>query len=136
MKINPYLTFGGDCKAAFEFYEKVLGGKIEMMMTHGASPMADQTAPGWRDKIMHVALSVGDFVVMGSDAPPEYFKPMQGFSVSLAIDNVAQAEKVFVALAEGGTVGMPLQQTFWALRFGMVTDRFGTPWMINCEKDA
>jgi PhnB protein len=128
------LTFNGQCEAAFKFYEKVLGGKIEGMWTYGGSPMADKTPPDWRDKIMHTSLTVGGNVLMGSDAPPDRYEPMKGITVSLGIDDPAEAERIFGALAEGGTVQMPIQQTFWAARFGMLTDRFATPWMINCEQ--
>jgi PhnB protein len=136
MKINAYLNFDGQCAEAFRFYERVLGGTIEIMQTHGDSPMRDQTPPEWHDRIMHVRLVVDDQVLMGSDFPPQYATKAQGFAVSLHVDDPADAERVFDALAEGGSVGMPLQQTFWAARFGMLTDRFGTPWMVNCEQGA
>ena len=133
MSLNPYLHFSGQCETAFKFYEKALGGKIESMMTHGESPMADKVSADWRTKIMHARLNVGDGVLMGSDAPPQYYKKPQGFSVSLSLKDPAQAESIFKALSEKGAVEMPLQQTFWAKRFGMCTDQFGIPWMINCE---
>jgi PhnB protein len=103
------------------------------MMSHGESPMADQVQPEWRNKIMHAQLTVNDMVLMGTDAPPEYFEKPQGFSVSLQFDDMVEGEQIFHALAENGTVRMPLQQTFWAKRFGMLIDRFGIPWMINCN---
>ncbi|MEO8716411.1 MAG: VOC family protein [Acetobacteraceae bacterium] len=134
MQINPYLGFNGDCEAAFKFYERCLGGKIVMMMTYGESPMAEQTPAGSRGKIMHARMTVGDWVLMGSDAPPDHYEAMKGISVSLVTDDPAEADRVFHALAENGTVGMPIQETFWADRFGMLVDRFGTPWMVNCEK--
>jgi PhnB protein len=133
MSLNPYLHFSGQCETAFKFYEKALGGKIESMMTHGESPMADKVSADWRTKIMHARLNVGDGVLMGSDAPPQYYKKPQGFSVSLSLKDPAKAESIFKALSEKGAVEMPLQQTFWAKRFGMCTDQFGIPWMINCE---
>jgi PhnB protein len=136
MQLHPYLTFNGQCEAAFKFYERVLGGKIEAMMTHEGSPMADQVPPEWRKKILHARLHAGDGVLMGSDAPPDRYEQSQGFSVSLQIASTAEAERIFHALAENGKVQMPLQQTFWAARFGMLVDRFGTPWMINCEGAA
>ncbi|MBW4580263.1 MAG: VOC family protein [Tildeniella nuda ZEHNDER 1965/U140] len=136
MKLNPYLSFNDECEAAFKFYEQCLGGKIDSMMTYGDSPMAEQTPPEKLDKIMHVSLTVGDTVLMGSDAPPNYFEKPQGFSVSLVFTDPGEAERIFNALAENGTVQMPLQATFWAARFGMVVDRFGTPWMINCDLPA
>jgi PhnB protein len=134
MQINPYLSFNGTCDAAFKFYETVLGGKILMKMTYGESPMAAQTAPADKDKIMHVRLAVGDMLLMGADAPPQFYEPMKGIVVSLGIEAPAEAERVFAALSENGTVRMPIQETFWAQRFGMLTDQFGTPWMVNCEK--
>jgi PhnB protein len=132
MQSNPYLSFNGDCQAAFEFYEQCLGGKIVAKATYGGSPMAEQTPPEQLDKIMHIQLAVGDVNLMGSDCPPEYFEQPQGFNVHLQFDNVEEGERIFKALAENGTVKMPIQETFWAKRFGMLVDRFGTPWMINC----
>jgi PhnB protein len=136
MQVNPYLSFNGQCEAAFKFYAQCLGGKIEVMKTYGDSPMANQVSSEWRNKILHARLRVGDMVLMGSDAPPERYEKPQGFSVSLGIDDPAAAERIFHALAENGTVTMPIQQTFWALRFGMLVDRFGIPWMVNCEQTA
>ena len=136
MKLNPYLGFDGECEAAFNFYEQCLGGKIIMKMTYGESPMVKQTPPELRDKIMHVTLTVGDFELMGSDAPPHMVEKPQGFHVNLQFDNVAEAERVYHALAENGTVTMPLQETFWSASFVMLVDRFGTPWMSNCELPA
>jgi PhnB protein len=134
MQLNPYLTFNGQCEAAFKFYEKVLGGKIEAMMTYGSSPMAEQTRSEWRNKIMHARLNIGDEMLMASDAPPDRYEAMKGIMVTLGIDNPGEAARIFHALSESGTVQMPLQETFWALRFGMLVDQFGTPWMVNCEK--
>jgi PhnB protein len=136
MQLNPYLVFNGNCEAAFKFYEKVLGGKIEAMLPHEGTPAAEHVPPEWRNKIMHARLSVGDEVLMGSDAPPDRYEAMKGFSVTLGIDRPADAERIFHALAEKGTVRLPIQQTFWAARFGMLVDQFGTPWMINCEQPA
>ena len=133
MKTNPYLTFNGECEAAFKFYERCLGGKIEAMMAHAGTPAEEHVPPEWRDKIMHACLSLGDTLLMASDAPPDRYEKPQGFSVTLRIDDPQEAERTFDALAENGTIQMPLQQTFWATRFGMLVDRFGTPWMINCE---
>ena len=105
------------------------------MLTHAGTPAEGQVPANWRDKIMHACLVVGDEVLMGSDAPPEHFQQPQGFSVALGVDEPAEAERIFNALADKGTVRMPIQQTFWALRFGMLVDRFGIPWMINCENE-
>ncbi len=136
MQLNPYLTFNGQCETAFKFYEKCLGDKIEAMITHGGSPIADQVPSEWRNKILHARLVVGDDVLMGSDAPPERYEKPQGFSVSLQIADPADAERIFRALSDNGKVQMPLQQTFWASCFGMLVDRFGIPWMVSCERAA
>jgi len=136
MQVSPYLFFNGNCEAAFSFYQQVLGGTIDTMMPHEGSPAGGQVAAGWQSKILHARLVVGQFVVMGSDAPPDRFAPMKGFSLSLGVDTPAEAERIFAAFAHGGTVRMALEKTFWAERFGMLVDRFGTPWMINCEPGA
>jgi PhnB protein len=136
MQLNPYLTFNGQCEAAFEFYAKVLGGRIEAMMTYGGSPMAQETQPEWRNKIMHARMTVGDKMLMASDAPPDRYEAMKGIMVTLGIDEPGEAERIFHALSENGAVQMPIQETFWARRFGMLVDQFGTPWMVNCEKAA
>lgn len=134
MQLTPYLNFNGQCKEAFQFYERCLGGKIVAMFTHGETPAAEHVSPDWQDRIMHARLLVGDAVLMGSDSPPQYFEEQKGMQVSLQVEDPAVAERIFHALAEGGTVKMPIRETFWATRFGMLVDRFGTPWMINCEK--
>ncbi|MGH9837830.1 MAG: VOC family protein [Blastocatellia bacterium] len=136
MQINPYLNFNGNCEAAFKFYERCLGGKITMMLTHGAAPSAEHVPAEWHGKIMHARFELGDRVLMGSDSPPEYFEETKGFHVQLGIDDPAEAARVFRALAENGRVTMPFEQTFWAYRFGMLVDQFGIPWMVNCEKAA
>lgn len=136
MRLNPYLSFNGQCEAAFQFYEKALGGKISMFMRFEDSPMAGQMPPGWGKKIIHVTLTVGDQTLQGSDAPPDRYQKPQGISVALNTTDVKEAERVFQALGEGAAVQMPLQETFWAQRFGMLTDRFGTPWMVNCGKPS
>jgi PhnB protein len=133
MTLNPYLLFDGQCQAAFRFYAQCLGGKIEAMLTHGESPMADKVPAQHRNRIMHARMTVGDMLLMGSDAPPELYEKPQGFSVTVGVNDPAEAERIFHALADKGTVRMELQQTFWAVRFGMLTDRFGIPWMVNCE---
>jgi PhnB protein len=136
MRLIPYLTFNGQCETAFKFYEQCLGGKIEAMMTHAGTPIEQQVSPEWRDKIMHARLVVGDQTLMASDAPPDRYQAPRGFSVSVNVKDPADAERMFHALAENGTVQMPIQKTFWSARFGMLVDRFGIPWMINCEQAA
>ncbi len=136
MQLNPYLFFNGNCEAAFKFYERVLGGKIEDMMTYAGTPAEEHMPPEWRNKIMHARLTVGDQVLMASDAPPQQSEKAAGFYVSIQIKNPAEAERIFHALAEKGEVRMQIEKTFWAERFGMLVDQFGIPWMINCDKAA
>ncbi len=133
MQSNTYLFFDGECEAAFKFYEQCLGGKIDGMMTYGDAPMSEEIPSEQRDRIMHANLTVGGMVLMGSDTPPDGFKKPQGFSVNLQFDDLVEAERIFEKLAENGTVKMPFQETFWSTRFGMLVDRFGTPWMINVQ---
>jgi PhnB protein len=134
MQLNTYLIFNGQCEAAFKFYEQAIGAKIKFMMTHGESPMAAHVSPEWRSKIIHGTLALGEQVLMASDAPPEHYEKPQGFSVSIEVTDPADAERKFQALSEGGKVTMPMQETFWAQRFGMAVDQFGIPWMVNCPK--
>ncbi|MEA5448756.1 VOC family protein [Leptolyngbya sp. CCNP1308] len=136
MKLYSYLNFNGNCEAAFTFYAQVLGGKIGDKMTYGESPMADQVSDEWRSKIMHAQLILGDQELMGADSTPEYFEEAKGTSVLIAVEDVEKAEHIFEALAENGTVKMPIQETFWAARFGMLVDQFGTPWLVNCDRAA
>jgi len=134
MKLNPHVSFNGECEAAFQLYERCLGGKIVVMLTYGNSPMADQSPPQMRGKIVHATLSVGNNVVYGADVPPEQYQPPKGFHLTVGLDDPNEAERIFYALSQGGTVQMPLQKTFWAVRFGVLTDRFGVSWEINCEQ--
>ncbi len=136
MQINPYLHFNGQCEAAFKFYAKTLGANIDAMMTHEGTPAADQVPPEWRKKILHARLTLGDQVLMASDAPPGHYHKPQGFSVSLNLKDPAEADRLFRILSENGSVQMPIQETFWARRFAMLVDQFGIPWMINCEKPS
>jgi PhnB protein len=136
LKANIYLSFDGTCADAFRLYEKCLGGKIVFSQTYGESPMAAEAPPEWQNRIMHTSLSLGDGLLQGADSPPGQYRKPQGFTVALAMNDAAEAERVFEGLSEGGAVQMPLQETYWALRFGAVVDRFGTPWMINCDKPA
>jgi PhnB protein len=133
MKVNPHLVFNAGCEAAFRFYERCLGGRIATLLKWRDSPMAAQAPQGWGDKILHATLVAGDAVLAGSDAMPGQYEKPKGFQLLLGIDDPADAERIFHALAENGTVEMPIQQTFWARRFGVLTDQFGVPWEINCE---
>jgi PhnB protein len=132
MQINPYLYFNGQCEEAFKFYEQVLGGKIEGMLPHEGTPAEGQVPREWRKKIMHARMTIGDQVLMASDAPPGHFHQPQGFSVAIQLKDPVQGERIFNALAEQGKVTMPFAKTFWAAGFGMLTDKFGIPWMVNC----
>jgi PhnB protein len=133
MRVNPYLLFNGRCQEAFTFYAECLGGKIEAMLPHAGTPAEGHVPPEWREKIMHARLSLGEDVLMGSDAPPGHFEQPKGFSVTIQLTDPAEADRIFQRLSDGATVTMPIQQTFWATRFGMLVDRFGTPWMVNCQ---
>ncbi len=131
--MNAYVVFGGNCREAFEEYADCLGGKIEMVMTHGESPMAKDMPHDMHDKVLHAQIQVGNWVLMGSDMAADCYTAPQGFSVQLSISDSVQAESTFARLARGGTIQMPFGPTFWAHRFGMLVDRFGIPWMINCD---
>ena len=136
VKVHTYLFFNGQCEEAFKFYEECLGGQIQAMMTPRGTPMEDETPGEWHNMIMHACLSVGDQMLMGSDCPPDQYSEPKGFSVHLSVETPAEAERIFHALSAAGRVTMPLEQTFWATRFGMLVDQFGTPWMISCSGDC
>ena len=133
MRVIPYLSFDGRCREAFEFYAKTLGGEIKDMISHGETPAGEHVPKEWQDKIINAYLIADGAEIMGADTPPNMGEAkMQGFSVSIQIEDEARAETIFNAFAQGGAVLMPFAPTFWAKKFGMVTDRYGTPWMINC----
>jgi PhnB protein len=136
MQLNPHLSFDGRCEAAFKFYEQALGGKIQYVKTYAESPMGEKMPPEWRKKVIHAALKIADLLVMGSDAPPDHYRKPQGVTMSISVADPAEADRIFKNLTDGGQVQMPMQETFWALRFGMLVDRFGIPWMVNCGKAA
>lgn len=136
MTTNTYLSFPGTCEEAFQFYAKTLGGNILMMMKGEDAPMQQECPADFKSMIMHARMMIGDNVIMGSDATPPYYQPAQGFYVNIGVDTPEEAEQVYAALAEGGKQTMPIEETFWAHRFGMCVDRFGTPWMVNCEKQG
>jgi PhnB protein len=134
MQWNAFLTFNGQCEAAFRFYEECFGGKIGLLLTWGGSPIAEQAPPEWAGKICHATLEAGGNVLSGADVPPGQYEPPKGFRLQLNLNHPAEAERIFQALAENGAVQMPLQETFWAVRYGDVVDRFGIPWAVNCER--
>jgi len=133
MKVNAYLNYGGNCLEAFTFYEQHLGAKILSKMTFGQMPGNPHT--DLADKILHARLAIGDTYIMASDVPPiAKYEPMRSAYLSLAVDSDAEAERIHAALAEGTEIFMPMQETFYATRFSMLRDRFGTSWMIIHER--
>src|ERR1700736_6470488 len=130
MKLNPYPNYGGNCEQAFRFYEKHLGGKITMMMTHGQQPNVKDVPPHQKDAILYARMSIGGTDLMGSDVPSERFQPMRSVYLSLSVQNIDEAERIFALLSDGGEIFMPMQETFFAFRFAMLRDRSGTSWMI------
>lgn len=134
MQLTPYLLFNGNCQEAFRFYEQTLGAKIESVLTPEGTPAEAQFPPQQRNTVLHGRINVNGQAVMASDCPPDRYAKPQGFSMNLGYREPAEAERIFAALAEGGQVKSPIQETFFAQRFGMVVDRFGVPWMVICEK--
>jgi PhnB protein len=133
MQVNPYLSFNGQCEAAFTFYAQCLGGRLGAIFRYAGTPLSDQVPTGWQDKVMHGSLTVGEQVLMGGDVAPDRYVEPKGFSLSIHIKSTSEAERVFHELSKDGRVAIPLEKAFWAARFGMLVDRFGIPWMINCE---
>ncbi|HEY0232522.1 MAG TPA: VOC family protein [Dokdonella sp.] len=137
MQLNAYLIFNGQAEAAFKFYAQCLRGQITQMLPFGEMAGCEHLPAEAREKIAHVRLEVGDQALMASDNHPDHpYEGIKGCSVSIAVTDPVEAARLFDALAEGGTVQMPLQETFWAIRFGMLVDRFGAAWMVNCAKPA
>jgi PhnB protein len=134
MKLLTYLKYGGNCRQAFRFYEEHLGGKITMIMTHGEQPNANDVPADWKNAIMHARMNIGETELLGSDVPPERFQPMRSVYLSLSLDSAQEAERVYALLSEGGQVFMPMAETFFAHRFAMLRDRFGTSWMLLHER--
>ncbi len=135
MEIVPYLSFNGRAAEAMKFYAKVLDAKIEEILTFGEVPdMGSECSAEMKHLVAHVRLNVGGQRLMASDTPADHYSTPQGTQVCLQIADPAEAERVFSGLSEGGQVVMPLSETFWAQKFGMLVDQFGTPWMVNCEK--
>lgn len=129
-----YLSFNGDCDAAFRFYEERLGATRGGMFTYAQSPMANTVSPEWGRKIMHGSIALGALTIAGADSPPGQYERPQGFRVFLEVDDPADTERLFNALAENGTIEMALQETFWSRAFGVLTDRFGIPWTLSCSQ--
>lgn len=134
MKLYTYLNYGGQCREAFRFYEQHLGGKITVMMTHGQNPSGSNVPTDWTDAILHARIELGDTVLMGADIPPDRFQPMRSAYMTLMLDSVSEAERIYDLLSEGGQIFMPMQETFFAVRFAQLRDRFGTSWMLLLER--
>ena len=132
MTLTTYLNFAGQCAEAFRFYEQHLGGQISMMMRHGDSPQPGPLGPEWKDAVLHARIAVAGTELLGADIPNA--QPMRSAYLSLGVDSDADAERIYAALSDGGRVLMPLQETFFASRFGQVQDRFGINWMILHER--
>jgi PhnB protein len=136
VEMSPYLSFCGNCEAAFSFYQRCLGGKLGAVFRYRGTSLADQVPADWQDKVMHATLSVGGQVVAGADIAPDHYEQPKGISLSLQVRCIADAERIFRELATDGIVVTELEPTFWAARFGVVRDRFGIPWLINCDGSA
>jgi PhnB protein len=134
MKLNTYLNYGGNCAEAFRFYEKHLGGKITMMMTHEQMPDPRSGNPAWKDKILHARIELGGTALYGADIPSPPFEPMRSAYLSLSVDSIGEAERIYALLSDGGEIFMKMDETFFAHRFAMFRDRFGTSWMLLNEK--
>ena len=133
MQMNPYLSFKGNCEAAFKFYEQCLGAQPGPLFRYANTPLEHNVPADWSDKVMHGSITIGDQVLMAADVAPNQNEEPKGFSLSLQIKSTADAQRIFQDLAKQGRIVIPLEQTFWAALFGMVVDRFGIPWLINCE---
>jgi PhnB protein len=136
MKLYTYLNYGGNCRQAFEFYATHLGGRITMLTTHGEQPEANKVPPEWMNAVLHARIELGDTIVLGADIPPERFQPMRSAYLSLMVDSVDEAERIYALLTEDGQIFMPMEETFFAHRFAMFRDRFGTSWMLLHERDS
>ena len=134
MKLYTYLNYGGNCRQAFEFYAEHLGGKITMITTHGELPDPSNVPPNWENAVLHARIEMGDTVLLGADIPPERFQPMRSAYLTLVVDSNEDAERIYALLTEGGEIFMRMEETFYAHRFAMMRDRFGTSWMLLHEK--
>jgi PhnB protein len=135
MRLNTFLNFGGNCEEAFRFYEQHLGGSITMLMRRADSPdQPPETWPGWEQSIQYGMMNIGETALMGSDVPPGRFQPMRSVYLSLTADGAAEAERVWAVLADGAQIFMPMAETFFAIRFGQLRDKFGTSWMVMALK--
>lgn len=136
MKLYTYLNYGGNCRQAFEFYAEHLGATITLLTTHGEVPDPSGVPPEWRNAVLHARIELGGTVVMGADIPPDRFQPMRSAYLTLMLDSVEETERIYALLADGGQIFMKLEETFFAKRFAMLRDRFGTSWMLLHEAQA
>jgi len=134
MKLQTYLNYGGNCEQAFRFYEQHLGAKIAMLMRHGEAPDATSVPENWKQAVLHARLELGGTELLAADIPPDRFQPMRSAYLTLTLDRVEEAERVYKLLTEGGQIFMPMEETFFAARFAMLRDKFGTSWMLLCDK--
>jgi len=130
MQLHTYLNYGGNCEQAFQFYEQHLGGKITFLMRQGEQPKSANVAPEWKNAVLHARMTIGGTELSGADIPPDRFQPMRSAYLTLTVDSTGEAERLYGLLTDGGQIFMPIQQTFFASRFAMLRDRFGTSWMI------
>ena len=133
MQMHPYVNFNGQCEAAFKFYEQCLDGELGGIFRYAGTSLADQVPAEWQDKVMHASVTIGGQTLLGADVAPDRYEEPKGFSLSLQMSRTTDADRIFQMLATGGAVVMPLEKTFWAARFGVLIDRFGIRWIINCE---
>jgi PhnB protein len=133
VKLYTYLNFGGNCREAFEFYQTHLGGRITLLTTHGEQPNASNVPPDWRYAILHARIELAGTVLLGADIPPDRFQPMRSAYLTLMLDSDEEAERIYALLTDGGQIFMSMEQTFFARRFAMLRDRFGTSWMLLHE---
>ena len=130
MQLHTYLNYGGNCEQAFRFYEQHLGGKVTMLMRHGEQPDQTRVAPEWKNAVLHARMTIGGTELSGADVPPDRVQPMRSAYLTLTLNSIGEAERIYALLTDGGQIFMPMAETFFASRFAMLRDRFGTSWMI------
>lgn len=134
MKLYTHLNFGGNCEEAFKFYEKHLGGKITAMMKQNQLPSSYKSPPGFENAVVHARMSIAGVELIGNDVPADYFKPVRSSYLYLSVDSAEDADRLYALLAEGGEIGMPIAETFFASRFAQLRDRFGVLWTLIHER--
>ena len=134
MKLYTYLNYGGNCRQAFQFYEQHLGAKVTSITTHGEGPDTGNVPSDWKNAVLHARLEIAGTILLGADIPPDRFQPMRSAYLTLMIESVAEAERIYALLTDGGEIFMPMEETFFAHRFAMLRDRFGTSWMLLYER--